>query len=478
MSQQGPSAFSSDLRASAARGFGDGPTAPVKMRHPPGLFLLFAVEMWERFSYYGMRAMLVLYMTAAIADNSFGGLGWTREKAYGLYANYTMLAYFTPLIGGYFADKFLGTHRSMVLGGSIIAAGHFVLALESLSSFYAGLLLVVIGTGFFKPCITNMVGQLYGKKDARRDAAFTIFYMGVNLGAAIGPIVCAYLRVQKGWSYGFAAAGVGMVLSLITYLALRPKYLSGIGLSPKARLAAGDTSLHTGPLTREEKNGIAAIFIMAFFVIFFWSAFEQAGSSMNLFAEHRVNRVLPGYGEFPAEWYQSVNPVLILTLGPLFAMLWVRLGIRGREPATVYKVAMGLILCGLGFTFMVLAAYQSDAGGTSQNIIKVAPYWLMAAYFLHTCGELCLSPVGLSMVTKLAPAKFAALLLGTWYLANMTANKLAGNAAKLQGFFESRKLVLGGQADFWLMFVASPIIAGVLLLAISPLLKRLMAGRA
>lgn len=484
MSQQGPSAFSSDLRASSARGLGEGPAAPMKVRHPPGLYLLFVTEMWERFSYYGMRAMLVLYMVASTTD---GGLGFADKKATSWYGTYTSLVYLTPLIGGFLADRFLGTHRSMVLGGLIIALGHFTLAIENEWSFLAGLGLIIIGTGFFKPCVTTMCGQLYEKGDKRRDAAFTIFYMGVNLGAFIGPLVCGYLRKAPwgGWNWGFGAAGVGMVLGLIVYLVGRPKYLKGIGVAPKQRTAE-DIAARAKPLTREEKGHVASIFIMAFFVVFFWSAFEQAGSSLNLFAERRTDLALPEAlkgltkdGNAPADWFQSVNALFILIFAPIFATLWVKLGKRGKEPSTPVKMALGLILLGTGFLFMMGGAYLSDKGNPA-NIVRVSAFWLIAAYLMHTLGELCLSPVGLSMVSKLAPAKFAALLMGTWYLANMTANKVAGLMAGFTHDIEQGKVfkLIGGQADFYLIFFVAPVSAGLVLLAISPFIKRLMGGKA
>jgi len=461
------------------------PEAPFRTKgHPRGLYLLFVTEMWERFSYYGMRALLFLYMTRAAAE---GGLGWTEEMSGKLYGWYTGLVYLTPIAGGYLADRYLGTHRSMVIGGIIIALGHFTLAIESTASFYTGLAFIIVGTGFFKPCVSIMVGQLYERHDARRDAAFTIFYMGVNLGAFLGPIACGWLRVRYGWNWGFGAAGVGMILGLIVYFIGRPHLLKGIGLAPRHQQMSPERKAELGkPLTFQDKQRIAVIFIMAFFVIFFWTGFELAGTSMNIFAEEHTDRSLPkamaswgdDAGNAPAEWFQSVNPLFILLLAPLFAMLWTRLGRIGRQPSTPIKFGFGLILLGLGFIFMVLGARSSEAGDT---IVRVSSWYLIGAYFLHTCGELCLSPVGLSMVSRLAPVKFASLMMGCWYLANFAANKLSGNLGGsvdniAQHSWTIGGLTLSGQAFFYAIFVAAPIVAGLVVLLLAPILRRMMHG--
>ena len=382
----------------------------------------------ERFSYYGMRALLVIYLVSAINK---GGLGWTDASASHLYGWYTGLVYLTPIVGGWLADKFFGMHRSMVLGGLIIACGHFSLAMETQTSFYLGLGLIIAGTGFFKPCVSTMVGSLYGPGDTRRDSGFTIFYMGINLGALLGALVCGYLGESPdwGWRYGFGAAGVGMVAGLLVYTLLRPKYLKGVGLAPDRKALAASkragTAVAHQPLTKTEKDGILAILILAVFVIFFWMAFEQAGSSMNLFALNHTNRVL-GWSilnEIPASWFQSVNPAIILLAGPVFAFIWLFLGARGKEPASVVKMGFGLLLLAGGFVFMVGGALQATGGQLA------APTWLIMAYMLQTFGELCLSPVGLSMVTKLSPPRYASLLMGTWFLSNFVANLLAGYLA-------------------------------------------------
>jgi len=468
------------------------------MGHPRGLGLLFVVEMWERFSYYGMRALLVLYLV--------NYLKWSDGDASRLYGTYTALVYLTPLVGGYLADRFIGTRRSLVVGAIIIAAGHFTLALQSMTSFYIGLALIIVGTGFFKPNVSTMVGQIYREGDTRRDAGFTIFYMGINLGAFLAPLICGYLGQKVGWHYGFMAAGVGMVLGLITYLWGRDKYLPGIGLTKKqddanasARGAAALVNepvnvipgivgaaiglvlaflLHGGWLgylfciiiggavgttvfgtEGEERKRVLAIFIVAFFVVFFWMAYEQAGSSMNLFADRHTNLSIGSFS-FPSSWFQAVNPLFILIFAPLFASLWVRLGRRGKEPSTALKMVIGLALLGTGFLFMVAGGKIADTG------VKVSALWLTMAYAFSTWGELSLSPVGLSYVTKVAPVRFASLLMGVWFLANAAANKLGG-------FLASQTENIPSLAKFYMIPVATSFGAAFLLLLLVPMLKRL-----
>jgi len=488
--------------------------------HPRGLGLLFVVEMWERFSYYGMRAILVLYLVNA--------LRWDTARAAGLYGTYTSLVYLTPLLGGYLADRWLGTRHSLVLGGLVIAAGHFALALPGMASFQLGLGLLVLGTGIFKPSASTMVGQLYREGDPRRDAGFTIFYMGVNAGAFLGPLVCGWLAQSErfGWHWGFAAAGVGMVLGLLVNLWGRARYLPGIGLAQPAaaRPAAGEAlpaGRHTlldgaggavtggllaallaglDPLalamgaavgaalaiallgTRgEERKRVVALFVVAFFVVFFWAAYEQSGSSMNLFADRNTDLRLGGLA-VPSSWFQSVNPAVILLCGPLFAWLWAALGRRGREPSTALKMVLGLALLGVGFLFMVEGGRRADRGAL------VSPLWLAAAYLFHTFGELCLSPVGLSYVSKVAPARLGALLMGAWYLANAAANKLAGMLAAYTPVPGAEKVApaagLGGLVQraaethlgFYAIFVVSSFAAAAVMLLFVPLLKRLTAS--
>jgi POT family proton-dependent oligopeptide transporter len=486
--------------------------------HPRGLGLLFVTEMWERFSYYGMRALLVLYLVNA--------LKWDTPHAANLYGTYTMLVYLTPVIGGYLADRWIGTRRSLVIGSIIISLGHFTLAFPGMTAFYAGLGLIIIGTGFFKSNVSTMVGQIYPKGDSRRDSGFTIFYIGINVGAFLGPIVCGWLaqNPRYGWHYGFAAAGVGMVFGLIAYLMGRDKYLPGIGV--KAERSADSIQLSTdsgNPVAQgsigavfggavgwflgsgsplgllmgvvigaalaitvlgthgDERKRVIALFIVVFFVIFFWAAYEQTGSSMNLFADKNTN-LRVGSFNIPSSWFQSVNPAVIVLFAPIFAWMWTSLGRAKREPSTALKMVLGLALLATGFLFMVMGGSRADTG------VLVSPFWLVAAYTFHTMGELCLSPVGLSYVTKVAPVKFASLLMGVWFLANAAANKIAGAlAAYTPTPGEAPKANVGGLAGmiqsasatnhgFYMIFVVAGFAAAALMLLFVPLLKRLTAS--
>jgi proton-dependent oligopeptide transporter, POT family len=442
---------------------------PPPARHPPGLYLLFVVEMWERFSFYGMKALLVLF----VADAATGGLGWSTASASRLFGLYGFGAYTLPLIGGFVADRFLGTQRAMLIGGTIIAAGHFCLAVPSHTAFFIGLVLVVLGTGFFKANVSTMIGQLYRQGDPRRDGGFTIFYMGVNVGGLLGPLVCGYLAKSPrfGWHWGFGAAGVGMVLGLVVYLLFKRRYLPGIGERPNRELApAGGEP--AGPLSREERRRVTALLVIVTFTIPFWMAFEQTGSSMNFFADQRTDRVVFGY-EFPAPWLQSVNSAVLLLAAPAFAALWTWLARRNREPSTPAKMAAALVLMAAGFAVMVVGARRSDGGQL------VSPMWLVAAYSLHTFGELCLSPIGLSLVTKLAPIKLVSLLMGVWFFATGVSEFLAGQMAALVDRIARGELyrLLGGQADFFLFFVFSSLLAALGLVLLRPWLRARMHGR-
>jgi POT family proton-dependent oligopeptide transporter len=452
-------------------------TTKADLKHPRGLPLLFFTEMWERFSYYGMRALLVLFLI----DTATGGFGWTQEKASQLYGWYTGLVYLTPIIGGWLADRYLGTARALLIGGAIIALGHFTLAGDTPFTFFAGLGLIIIGTGFFKANVSTLVGQLYGEHDPRRDAGFTIFYMGINLGGFLGPIVCGWLAVKYGWSYGFAAAGVGMVLGLITFSLLRTKYLGDIGMTPMGltRTASGQAATEV-PLTRQEKGQVLAIVMVVLFVAYFWLAFEQTGSSLNVFGQQKVNRAVGGWlgsllpnGEIPAAWFQSVNSFWIITLAPVMAMIWNRLG--ARQPSTPMKMVIGLALLGLGYVLLIPGSLVADRGGLA------SPWLLVGLYLLHSIGELCLSPVGLSFVTKVAPVKIASVMMGVWFLSNFLGNFIGGFVAGTVEAFQRGEMpvsVLGGQSDFFLMFAVASFLACVLLLALVPWLKRLIGDRA
>ncbi len=443
-------------------------------RQPKGLYLMFGVEMWERFSYYGMRALLILFLVS-----KSGGFGWSKEDASHVFGWYTSLVYLTPLLGGYLADRFLGTHRSMLVGGAVIAAGHFCLAFSNQVSFFVGLALIIIGTGLFKSNVSTMVGQLYTEGDRRRDAGFTIFYMGINAGAFIGQIVCGAFadNPRYGWHWGFAAAGVGMVLGLVGYIFLKRPLMGNIGDRPAREAAVSKVGGPTGgdlaPLTHVERQKILAIFVLAFFDIFFWLAFEQAGSSMNFFADERTQRTLMGF-QIPAAWFQSINAFVIILFAPVFARIWTGLAARGREPNTPVKFGIALLLLGAGFVFMVVGA-RASADGT-----KVSPMWLAGAYTFHTFGELCLSPVGLSMITKLAPPRYGSVLMGTWFLASATANFIGARIAGAVEKIERGEVfhLLGGQADFFLIFVVSSTVAGVALLLLSGRIHKLMHGSA
>ncbi len=398
-------------------------TRETWLGHPKGLFLLFATEMWERFSYYGMRALLVLSLVAGV-ETANPGFGWTQAEALKLYGLFTGFVYFTPLIGGWLADNYLGQRKSVIVGGLVMAAGQFTLASAipgNLQLFYIGLVLLVIGNGFFKPNISTMVGDLYPEGDARRDAAFTIFYMGINAGAFIAPLVCSTLGEDpaRGWAYGYFAAGVGMILSVIVQLVFARRYLDTIGVVPAAHRALQQSGGQKKPLTPEEVDRLRVIFMLFVFIVLFWAAFEQAGGLMNLYAADKTDRMVGAF-EVPAGWFQSLNPLFIVLLAPVFSVAWSKLGEAGRNPATPKKMVLGLVLTGIGFLAMVAAALESGTGA------KASMWWLVLAYLFHTTGELCISPVGLSMVTKLAPLRLASLMMGVWFLINFVANWLAG----------------------------------------------------
>ena len=423
-------------------------------RHPRGLYLLFAVEAWERFSYYGMRALLVLYMTKVLM--------FSTEEAGTVYGWYTGLVYLTPLIGGYIADRWWGQRFCIMLGGLLMALGHFAMAFPPLPFFFSALVLLIIGNGFFKPNISTVVGQLYEKDDPRRDGGFTIFYMGINLGAFFSPLICGTLGEKVGWHWGFGAAGIGMLAGVIIYMLAGEKYLGDKGKKP-AKLTAAERAANNQPLTLEEKRQVAVIFIMAFFMIFFWAAFEQAGSSMTLFAEHSTNRMIPFVAwELPTSWFQSVNPLLIFLLAPLFSSMWLGMYKREIEPSSPIKFVYGLVLLALGFVVMIAAAAAYDAGG------PVSLFWLLAAYLLHTLGELCLSPVGLSLVTKLAPATFGSLMMGVWLSSSALANLVGGLFA---GNYDNMEHTL-----FFAIPVATAGGAALMLLILTPMLKKWMNG--
>jgi POT family proton-dependent oligopeptide transporter len=519
---------------------------PEKLRQPPGLWCLFVTEMWERFSYYGMRAILILYLTEPLlgmqeATSTYQpGRGLDVAAAGQMYGWYTGLCYLMPIFGGLIADRLIGTHRSMLTGAFLIMLGHIVLAMTGLgvlaqndagmAIFVAGLALIVLGTGHFKPCVSVMVGQLYGEHDPRRDGGFTIFYMGINVGAFICPFVCGTLGETVGWHWGFGSAAVGMLFGVIAYTLGRPRYLANIGLPPTGRTGRSAGLFFVGSIVVAALFGwffyaggpaaissaytaltnavsvylllalaIAAVvglsmwFIAAqepgnhgpvftiicfiFFNAFFWMAFEQAGSSLNIFARDSTDRVLLGW-EMPASWFQAINPLLIVLLAPLYAQMWSRLGKRNLNPTQSLKIAYGLFLLGGGYCVMVVA------GGFSAGGAQVAVWWLALTYALHTTGELCLSPTGLSFVTKASPAKWVAFLMGLWFLSNFVANLGGGIVAGYIQRIERGEMELfwygwfriGGSGDFFVLFVISSVAAGLVALLLTPLYRRLLHG--
>jgi proton-dependent oligopeptide transporter, POT family len=401
--------------------------------HPPGLSTLFFTEMWERFSYYGMRAFLILYMTAPAAA---GGLGFGDRDAASIYGTYTGSAWGAAILGGLVADRFLGQYKSVLLGGIIIALGHFTLAFKALPFFYSGLALIVLGTGLLKPNVSTLVGSLYESDDTRRDAGFSIFYMGINLGAFSGPLIAGWLAQRVDWHIGFASAGVGMAFGLTQYIIgkrhLQPAFdrlatTSRRGASLSTSPVAGTAGLG---FTITEWKRMGAIVIFFLVAILFWGAYEQAGSTLNLFADRYTRLEMLGVS-FPSSWFQSVQPIFVILLAPVFAWLWIRLG--SREPSVPVKFALGVMFMGLAFLILVPAG----AAAQSASGVRVSPWWLIAAYGISELGELCLSPVGLSVVTKLAPIRIVGLMMGVWFLSNAFGNKLAGWAA---GFFSSMPL--------------------------------------
>ncbi|HEY1849071.1 MAG TPA: peptide MFS transporter [Opitutaceae bacterium] len=490
--------------------------------HPRGLMTLYFTEMWERFSYYGMRAFLIVFMVTAASE---GGLGFDVRKGTLVYGTYTMGVYLLSIPGGFLADNFLGARRSVLLGGIVIALGHFVLAVPSTKTFFAGLVLVVLGTGMLKPNISAMVGGLYAPGDARRDAGFSIFYMGINLGGFLAPFVCGYLAQAvafkgwltahgfdplRSWHWGFGAAGVGMTLGLVQYVAGSRRF-SGIGLRrgglerPWALLAlvcAGTAAILAlvlasdlvprlawlrevylgAPLAailwfglRKDATGrrIAAILLFFAAATVFWAIYEQAGSTIALFAEKLTDRSLPNNGSFslfgvrlsigspfPSSFFQSANTAFVLLLAPAFGWLWVKLG--RRQPSSPAKFVLGLVFAALSFLLMVPAARLSAQG-------LVSPWWVIGLFFLQTIGELCLSPVGLSLMTKLATADFVGLALGIWFLASAYGNKLAGLLAS--GFTSDDP---AGLARSFLTQATWTGATAVVLLALVPWIRRLM----
>ncbi len=470
--------------------------------HPRGLSTLFFTEMWERFSYYGMRALLILFMTAPVTA---GGLGFDTAVAGAIYGLYTSSVYMACLPGGWIADRWLGARRAVLYGGILIAAGHFSMAIPALATFYLGLTLIVLGTGLLKGNVAVIVGQLYTRDDRRRDAGFSIFYMGINLGAFIAPLICGYLGQRVSWHAGFGAAGVGMTLGLVQYV-LGARTIGDAGIQPAQSLDAGSKrwasavaivllllagAIFAGllPVTAKQIADVAGIALIggavAFFawlflssgwtpverrrlyaiaILFlsaclFWSQFEQAGSTLNLFGDRATRTEVFGW-TFPSSYYQSLQPLFIITFAPVFAWLWIRLG--SREPSSPTKFAVGLLCAGGGFALLVPAATLAANGD------RVSPWWLVATYLLHTYGELSLSPVGMSAMTKLAPARIAGVIMGVWYLSISIGNFTGGRISSLYGSMPLQRL-FGTVGAFGL-------VAGVVMLFIAPKIKGLMGN--
>lgn len=472
--------------------------------HPAGLSTLFFTELWERFGYYGMRALLVLFMTAGAAG---GGLGFDTTKAYAIYGLYTASVYMMSLPGGWIADRILGQQRSVLYGGILIAAGYLTLALPSVTALYAGMAVVVLGTGLLKPNISTIVGQIYEPGDARRESGFSIFYMGINIGSTIAPLACGWVGEKINWHWGFGLAGLGMTAGVITYWR-GLKRLGGAGLEPVAPPtpeagaqwkrsfrngvlavvvllalgfglnAAGIVELSAerlvnfagvvlfgltlalfgwmffgGDWTAEERKRLAVIAVLFCGSALFWAAFEQAGSSFNLFARNATDHVLWGF-DFPASWFQSLNAAFIIAFAAVFAWIWIRMG--DRQPSSVMKFALAMFCAAGGFGVMMVAAQRAASGA------RVSPMWLVVTYLLHTFGELLLSPVGLSAMTRLAPVRVAGLMMGVWFLSLSMGNYLAGRLAAFYGALPPYELfralgVLTLAAALLLALIARPV---------------------
>ena len=387
--------------------------------HPAGLYVLFFVEMWERFSYYGMRAILTLFLAApVIMGDPQSGYGWSNAETLSFYGTYTMFVYLTSIPGGWIADKFIGQKKAVMVGGLLLCIGHGILAVDAQWAFFSGLVFIVLGVGLLKPNISTMVGGLYKQGDIRRDKGFTIFYIGINLGAFLSSLIVGYVGEVHGWHYGFGLAGIGMTLGLVQYL-LGQKYLKNVGNFYGDSENKEELEAMKKPLTKIEKDRVIVLFISFLLVIVFWGAFEQAGGLMNIYAKENTNRILMGW-EVPASWFQSLNAMFIIFLGTSVALYWANRKLKGKVSSSLFKMIIGLIIMGTGFFFMSAAASEFNNTGAS------AMYWLVLAYLFHTIGELCISPVALSYITKLAPVKYASLMMGVYFAMTGFGNKLAG----------------------------------------------------
>lgn len=461
----------------------------AKEGHPKGLYLLFVTEMAERFSYYGMRAVFTLYMVAAL---------FTVESASEIYGYYTGLVYLTPLLGGYIADRYWGNRRSIIVGGMLMAFGQFLMFLSAsfvqptikeaegmidptvnnqlaIICMMGGLFFLILGNGFFKPNISTMVGSLYRPDDQRKDSAFTIFYMGINVGATLGPLTCGifegdYLNPMR-FKWAFLCACIAMLATTLIFYLLKNKYLmdyegNAIGTRPKLQ-----EKTERQQLTRKEKQHIVVIFIIAAFVIFFWAAYEQAGVSLTYFADQQTDRHIFGW-EMPTSYFQSFPAIFVVLLAPFMNLAWEVLRRFGHEPSSVMKQAIGLAFLSIGY--MLIAFGVKDLGPN----VKVSMLWLTGLYFIHTLGELSLSPIGLSLVSKLSPKHLASLMMGIWFMSTAVSNMLAGQLATLYPDGSSKSLFgiieIASLHDFFMMFVVLSGVAAIALACISPLLNRMM----
>lgn len=461
----------------------------AKEGHPKGLYLLFVTEMAERFSYYGMRAVFTLYMVAAL---------FTMESASEIYGYYTGLVYLTPLLGGYIADRYWGNRRSIIVGGMLMAFGQFLMFLSAsfvqpaikeaegmidptvnnqlaIICMMGGLFLLILGNGFFKPNISTMVGSLYRPDDQRKDSAFTIFYMGINVGATLGPLTCGifegdYLNPMR-FKWAFLCACIAMLASTLIFYLLKNKYLmdyegNAIGTRPKLQ-----EKTERQQLTRKEKQHIVVIFIIAAFVIFFWAAYEQAGVSLTYFADQQTDRHIFGW-EMPTSYFQSFPAIFVVLLAPFMNLAWEVLRRFGHEPSSVMKQAIGLAFLSIGYMLIAFGVKDLDPN------VKVSMLWLTGLYFIHTLGELSLSPIGLSLVSKLSPKHLASLMMGIWFMSTAVSNMLAGQLATLYPDGSSKSLFgiieIASLHDFFMMFVVLSGVAAIALACISPLLNRMM----
>ena len=494
--------------------------------HPAGVATLFATEMWERFSYYGMRALLVLFL---IAETTTGGFGLTQEEAFTIYGIFTGLVYVTPMIGGILADKLLGQRSTIYIGGLTMAIGQFMLAFSAMNGdnmdarmfwFYTGLGVLIIGNGFFKPNISTMVGDLYDNNDPRKDGGFTIFYMGINLGAGLSPFVAGYLGEQVSWEYGYLASGIGMLVGVIWFILHSEKTLGRIGLAPKVpadvtRLNEKDWfkiigfvvaitlgvvgfmkgwsvlsesaqsiiptvvgclggayllwAIIRGTETKEEWARVAVIMVLAFFNIFFWVGFEQAGTTFNIFAADNTDRMIGGF-EMPASWFQSINAIFIVVLAPLFSIFWLKLDKFKLNPKTPFKFGWGMLLLSAGAAVMAVADGISNGSG---ELIKVSPLWLTAVYLIFTMGELCISPIGLSMVTKLAPHKLISTMMGVWMFSFAAGNV---GASQMQTLSATVEQAIGQPVNVFWFVSAITGVATICLFLLGPWLSKMMKG--